>query len=828
MQQEHEILSFGNKTPMKLFCYRGCDADRHWHPELEILLVLRGTLKLICNDVSWILHSDDLFVINENAVHSFRIESGTVVLALRIELQKIEGLDRDLRFECNSAGDNDKGRYYPLKRRIAELVKQNAQPDDANFLFNRSVLYALIFELVRTFRAQRNGAETPTQKYLERLSSILDYIDEHYREALTLNRLAETQHLSPPYLSSFFEKYLGVNFLTYYNALRLERATNELLFSDDSVETIALNNGFTNPRSFVTLFKKKYGTLPSLYRKRTAGPLSEEASSRSSGEDSDSENYLSILAKYLPPPSSAPAEAEAYLSGVKYVNKEKIGVLNAPKALRHTFKVFTSVGRAKELLLAEVQKMLTQLQKDIGYEYIKFHGLLSDDMLVYEEDRAGNPHYSFVLIDKALDFLLSIGLKPLIQFSFMPRALASLPEKNIYASPFNVSPPKDYAKWNDLIRALTQHLVERYGLKTARSWLFCVWNEPDTPENFFGFERPEDFYRLYRETYQVVKSVHKGLRFGSPSLMAGFQTDHSWCTAFVQWCRENGCLPDFMNIHYYDNDFSEDSATLHRPALPAHSRLNRDENAFSKSLAQLKVLFRDLGIGHLPVFLTEWNLTVSHRNLLNDTCFKSCYLTKNLLENYDELDSFGYWVLTDWIEETQPSREQFHGGLGLFTQDGIKKPHYYAFEFINRLGDRLIDRGEGFFITKSYGKIQILLYNYEHFNHLFASGETFDMTFTERYTPFSQLGKMEISLELTDIPVKECTIRERVINQNSGSAFDEWVRMGAPKLLREDIEYLKQASVPRLFVRKETLSNGVLPINASLMPLEVRLIEILF
>ena len=101
-----------------------------------------------------------------------------------------------------------------------------------------------------------------------------------------------------------------------------------------------------------------------------------------------------------------------------------------------------------------------------------------------------------------------------------------------------------------------------------------------------------------------------------------------------------------------------------------------------------------------------------------DTCFKSCYLTKNLLENYDELDSFGYWVLTDWIEETQPSKEQFHGGLGLFTQDGIKKPHYYAFDFMNKLGDLLIDKGNGYFITKSYGKIQILLYNYEHFNHL--------------------------------------------------------------------------------------------------------------
>ena len=198
------------------------------------------------------------------------------------------------------------------------------------------------------------------------------------------------------------------------------------------------------------------------------------------------------------------------------------------------------------------------------------------------------------------------------------------------------------------------------------------------------------------------------------------------------------------------------------------------------------------------------------------------------MENYDKLDSFGYWVLTDWIEETQPSKEEFHGGLGLLTQNGIKKPHYYAFKFLNKLGDRLIEQGEGYFITKSYGKIQILLYNYEHFNHLFASGESFDMTFTERYTPFSQLGKMEISLELTDIPIKVCTVREQIINQSSGSAFDEWVRMGAQPLHKDEINYLKQISVPKLYVRKETIVNGVLPILVSLMPLEVRLIEVYF
>ena len=138
----------------------------------------------------------------------------------------------------------------------------------------------------------------------------------------------------------------------------------------------------------------------------------------------------------------------------------------------------------------------------------------------------------------------------------------------------------------------------------------------------------------------------------------------------------------------------------------------------------------------------------------------------------------------------------------------------------------MIEKGDGYFITKAHKSIQIILYNYEHFNHLFAAGETFDMTFTKRYTPFSQLGKMSATLELCDIPAKTCSVKEYILNQQYGSAFDEWVRMGAPKLNNESLEYLKQICIPKLVIRTETFENGVLKIHSNLEPLEVRLIEV--
>lgn len=822
MQQRMEIIKFNEELPMRLYCYQLTELKSHWHSGIEIILILKGDCTLIVGDKIVNMKEDDIILINDNSVHELKSETPCSLIALLIDTNKIDGADKQLRFDLNSTGVSNKNKFSKIKRMIAELVKVNSSEAVENSYFNRSVIYSILYELSQNFKSDETSVQSI--KYIERLNTIIKYIEEHYKEGLTFNQIAEVHHFSVPYLSSFFKRYLGVNFQTYYNDFRLERAVNELLHTDNSIEQISADNGYPNPRAFVTSFKAKYNTLPSLYRK-SAPTVSSELAADNFDDELDKKSTMFLLTKYLPKHDEN-EQARTERLEVKTTSQEKISLNTQGTALKHTFRKFTSVARAKELLLADVQKMLTELQSEVGFEYIKFHGLLSDDMLVYSEDELGNPKYSFVYIDKAFDFLLSIGLKPLVQFSFMPKALALNPERTVYYSPYVLSMPKSMQKWKDLIAALTNHLIERYGFNKVKEWLFCCWNEPDTSVNLFGFQNDEEYYELYKATYETVKSIDKRLVFGSPSLLISYNINQQWCKRYIEWCQENDCVPDFMNIHYYDNDFTDDSFEGHRPAHPLHSRLNRDENSFSKCIVKTKNLFENWGIGNLPVFLTEWNLTVSHRNLLNDTCFKSCYLTKNLLENYDELDSFGYWVLTDMIEETLPSREQFHGGLGLYTYSGIKKPHYYTFRFLNKLGNNLIAKGNGYFITKSHRKIQIIAYNYEHFNHLFAQGETFDMQFTERYTPFNKLGTMDLSLELCDLKAASCVIREHIVNQSFGSAFDEWIRMGAQPLSSTDIEYLKNLSVPKLYVRKETIENNTINYNASLEPLEIRLIEI--
>lgn len=415
-----------------------------------------------------------------------------------------------------------------------------------------------------------------------------------------------------------------------------------------------------------------------------------------------------------------------------------------------------------------------------------------------------------------------------MQFSFMPAALASNPDKTVFFTKQNASPPKSIERWNQLIKAVVLHCIERYSLGEVLTWPICVWNEPDTTPEMFGFPEKEDFFALYENTYKTVKSIHPDFHFGSPSLLFLPEDQLDWYHPFFDYCKEHACFPDFINLHYYDddieilNDFSSGEQLL--------NKLKPTENSFSAYLDSLYSHLEEYHLSNTPFYMTEWNLTISHRNLINDTCFKACYLTKNLLENYDRLESFGYWSLTDFLCELQLPKHLYHGGLGLFTMNGIPKSHYYAFLFISKLGDTLISSGPGWFITKqsATGNIQMIFYNYSHYDKLFSSGEIFDMTMTNRYTSFSDMKKKTITVTLQNMDLAHCRIRESYINQNAGSSYDTWIHMGGIELTRqEDLDYLYHHSNPGCVLRETTVESGTLTYAQTLEPLEIRLVEIL-
>jgi xylan 1,4-beta-xylosidase len=141
---------------------------------------------------------------------------------------------------------------------------------------------------------------------------------------------------------------------------------------------------------------------------------------------------------------------------------------------------------------------------------VRFHALLSDEMgtLICEEERL---LYSFFNADQIIDFLLSIGMRPFVELSFMPETLAS-GHTTVFRYRANVTPPKDYDLWATLVHKLTAHWVDRYGASEVREWFFEVWNEPNLEAFWTGAQ--EDYFRLYRRTVIAIKSVDDLLKVG--------------------------------------------------------------------------------------------------------------------------------------------------------------------------------------------------------------------------------------------------------------------------------------------------------------------------
>lgn len=826
LEERHEIIEFSPNIPLKIFMHKLGFVAKHWHKSLELLMVLEGEIEITIDGVTYTLGSEDIILINSNSIHEIHSESA-VMIALQIDLARVNRFDQDLEnlvFDCNTTTCPDSTKFDGIRFTIATMIRENSHNAIGAEYKNYALSYYLVSELLARFQVPATDAIKNQQKYMVRLTRIINYIQEHYAENFSLADLAEVENLSVPYLSNFFDKYMGIKFSQYYMNVKLEHAVSDLLSTNDSIEEIALRNGFTEYHSFVRSFKKQFNILPSAYRKEKR-----EKSQLSPTPDNlnylliEPSNYLHLLTKYL-----SQVDESYYNISPEYTDELAIGaisVTNSIRPLRHTFKKFTSVGRAKELLNSDIQEMLRDLQKNVGFEYIKFHGILSDDMMVVSRS-GGKLQFHYTLVDRALDFLLSIGLKPLIQLSFMPRELAADPNKTVCYSPFITSPPREMIEWEMLIEDFTRHLLERYGMKEVLTWPFCVWNEPITPTSMFGFGNDMVFSRFYERTYHAVKRICPDIVIGSPSILYMENLgNEKWIREFITYCKKHDCMPEFINVHYYADIIpTTNSKTFH--VAQATSTFPKRTDDFSLWIGSFKKVLASLGLEELPVYLTEWNFTFSHRNLINDTCFKSCYIMKNLLKNYDRLDSFGYWSLTDLLEENALPDSLFHGGLGIYTMNGLRKNVFYVFYFANMLGDELIAADDGYFLTRRGDNYQLITYNYIHYGNLFASGELFDITETSRYSAFDMSRRLRISFDLNDLKNGQYEIREYYVNREYGSAYDLWIKMGSVPLDPHDTDLLRGLCVPGYHKELRLVEKNQLSYATVLDPLEIRFAEI--
>lgn len=428
--------------------------------------------------------------------------------------------------------------------------------------------------------------------------------------------------------------------------------------------------------------------------------------------------------------------------------------------LPHVWEHTVGSSRGPMALRADWQRDLTRCHRELGFQHVRFHGLLSDDMgtLMCENDQLV---YSFFNADQICDFLLSIGMRPFMELSFMPTTLSSGAE-TVFHYRGNVTPPKDYIAWGTLIEKLVGHWQARYGIEEVQKWFFEIWNEPNLKAFWTGNQ--EQYFKLYEVSARAIKRVSESFKVGGPAT-----AQNAWIKEFLDYTVTNEIPVDFISTHHYPTDaFGKPGDDTQTQLSLSHRSVLREQALATFELARKK-----------PVYYTEWSSSSNPFDELHDQPYAAAFIAKSALEVKDLVQGYSYWTFSDIFEENYFSSVPFHGGFGLLNIYGIPKPAYRSFELLHRLGNQILPH-EGrhetvdIWCTRQAMTLKILVTN-------------------------AALPRHPVKTEIVKIQIKELetfkTAYLERIDDHHANAYKAWLDMGSPQSLnRYQVDALESAS----------------------------------
>jgi xylan 1,4-beta-xylosidase len=457
------------------------------------------------------------------------------------------------------------------------------------------------------------------------------------------------------------------------------------------------------------------------------------------------------------------------------------------------FSECIGAGRANEGLRADWQEQLRYVKQQCGFKYIRMHGLLSDDMGVYSEDKSGNPVYNWQYIDKLYDFLLSIDVKPFVELGFMPNALAS-GSKTVFWWKGNITPPKDYSKWANLIKNMVLHFKQRYGDKEVKTWYFEVWNEPNLKDIFFSGDQKE-YFKLYSVTANAIKEVSKEYRVGGPAT-AG----NAWIPELINFCSTQKVPIDFISTHTYGVkqgfvDLDGSSGTV----------LSRDTQSVSADIVRSAKQIKSSAMPWLELHYTEWSSSYTPTDPLHDSYHEAAYILDKIKNVGDAPKSMSYWVFTDIFEENGPRTTPFHGGFGLLNYQSINKPAFYSYQFLNRLGETELENKDAasWACKDKKGNIQVLFWD---FTITHPGDSVNNQVFYKRDLPAKDKGFVKMTVK--NVPQGKYTLDIYKVGYRVNDAYSTYLDLGSPnQLTRDAVNTIKK-------------KNGGTPVSSSIIKIE--------
>lgn len=512
---------------------------------------------------------------------------------------------------------------------------------------------------------------------------------------------------------------------------------------------------------------------------------------------------------------------------------QTINVNSKGEPFSHYWSVGVGAGRVNEGLRASWQEHLSLAKEHCGFQYVRMHGLFHDDMFTYFEDKNGNAKYNWQYVDDVYDRLLAKGVRPFVELAFFPLQMSKQDGRKQFWWKANVELEEStYAKWYGLVKAFTQHVVDRYGLDEVKKWYFEVWNEPNLYNGFFHNTRSE-YFRLYKESAKAVKAVDASLRIGGPatsnfipdSRHDGEIQDNSlsrfypqstiniqqwkgiWIEDFLQYCTSENLPVDFVSCHPYPTDYALDPETGRSKGAIRYAKSLFDDLTWLRGVIS-KSKYKDA-----EIHLTEWSSSPNGRDAMHDMLPAAIYIIKVSLDCINMTNSLMYWTFTDVFEEKGGQESVFQGGFGMINYQGIVKPTFHAFRMLHKLGDEKLFSNEYAFVSRTAktGKISAIIYNYpkEYDDRVPSAGDG---------GHYMEASEREADLVLKGLPAG-AEFDVEVLDDTHGNSYKAYERMGKPRNLTiRQTEELKQSGWATIKQKMKADAKGRLVIKQKLAP----------
>lgn len=270
MEFKHELVLPNSDLPFRMFVFEGQKGNyqvvKHWHNTVEIFLVLEGNIDFYVNSQYYSLSKGQFILVNSNEIHSIDAPQENYTIVLQIPQEALEEYRNDEYLLFKSTRYEKDSELIELIRNMYEVYSKKEYGYELEV---KSYYYKLLHTMITKYKEKNVDKERIRQnRQLEKLSKITNYIQENYNKNISLESVAEVFGFSPTYLSRIFQKYASINYKSYVLNVRVEYGFKELVNTEKSINEIAENNGFPDSRSFAKAFSRRYGILPSEYRRK--------------------------------------------------------------------------------------------------------------------------------------------------------------------------------------------------------------------------------------------------------------------------------------------------------------------------------------------------------------------------------------------------------------------------------------------------------------------------------------------------------------------------------------------------------------------------------